>query len=102
LVDDDKPRVVGGRSENIRYTAAGLGSHDTQHQYRRPLSRGATATRCRTFHCKLTDASIVHLNEQINEWADADDEIEIKFATSSVGVIEGKHNDPHLIITVFY
>ena len=47
---------------------------------------------------KMQDA----LNEQINAWADADDNIEIKFATSTIGVIEGKHVDPHLIVTVFY
>jgi hypothetical protein len=40
--------------------------------------------------------------EQINEWVDSDDGIEIKFATSTIGVVEGKHVDPHLIVTVFY
>lgn len=70
---------------------------------RRPLLTGSpNATRCRTFHCKLTDAALGHLNAQINEWADADEHIEIKFATSCIGVVEGKHQDPHLIVTVFY
>ncbi len=60
------------------------------------------ATRCRTFHAKLTDAAFVHMNEQINDWVDAHEDIRIKFATSSVGVVEGKHPDPHLIVVVFY
>ncbi len=69
----------------------------------RPLLQGVpAATRCRTFHCKLTDAAIGHMNDQIDEWADSDDHIEIKFATSCIGIVEGKHNDPHLIVTVFY
>ena len=71
--------------------------------YRRQLLTGTpNATRCKTFHCKLADGPINYMCEQINEWADMDDSIEIKFATSTIGVIEGKHIDPHLIVTVFY
>lgn len=72
-------------------------------KFRRPLLTGQpNATRCRTFHAKLTDAALGHLNEQINEWIDGRDDIEIKFATSNIGVVEGKHADPHLVVTVFY
>jgi hypothetical protein len=71
--------------------------------YRRPLLKDQpNATRCRTFHCKLADGAIAYMNDQINEWADSDEGIEIKFATSCIGVVEGKHVDPHLIVTVFY
>jgi hypothetical protein len=70
---------------------------------RRPINpESPMATRCKTFHCKLADGPMSHMNEQINEWADSDDNILIKFATSTIGVVEGKHNDPHLIVTVFY
>jgi hypothetical protein len=75
----------------------------TGHDYRRPLRKDSNnATRCKTFHCKLADGPMMFLNEQINEWVDGDDDIEIKFATSTIGVVEGKHVDPHLIITIFY
>jgi hypothetical protein len=71
--------------------------------YRRALLKGSpNATRCKSFHCKLADGPIAYLCEQINEWADSDDHIEIKFATSTIGVIEGKHVDTHLIVTIFY
>jgi hypothetical protein len=74
-----------------------------EREWRRPLlSESRNATRCRTFHCKLSDASFAHLNNQINEWADGDDDIEIKFAVNHIGVVEGKHADAHLIVTVFY
>lgn len=63
---------------------------------------GRGATRCRTFHAKLNDGSIAYMNNQINQWVDANPHIEIKFATSSVGVVEGKHAEPHLILTMFY
>ena len=75
---------------------------ETRVNFRRSLTGGAQATRCRLFHCKLTDAAFLHLESQINDWADAHEDVTIKFATSSVGVIEGKHADPHLIVTVFY
>ncbi len=74
-----------------------------EHKYQRALVKGSpNATRCRTFHCKLADGPIAYMSEQINEWADAHDDVEIKFATSTIGVVEGKHVDPHLIVTVFY
>jgi hypothetical protein len=66
------------------------------------LSDGVAATRCRTFHAKLNEGAVAYMNRQVNEWADADDQIKIKFATSAIGVFEGKHSDPHLIVTVFY
>lgn len=77
--------------------------HQPRHNYRRPVLADSTAaTRCRTFHCRMSDAGFVHLNAQIDEWVDAHDDIQIKFATSSVGVIEGKHTESHLIVTLFY
>jgi hypothetical protein len=92
-------RAIGGGPGGLAAAAA----RQRRVELRRPLLTGvASATRCRSFHCKLTDAALGHVNEQINEWADADEHIEIKFATSCIGVVEGKHNDPHLIVTVFY
>jgi hypothetical protein len=74
-----------------------------ERQYQRELLKNASATRCRTFHCKLNDSSFARLNEVINDWVDANEEIEIKFATSCIGLLEAKHStDPHLIVTVFY
>jgi hypothetical protein len=71
--------------------------------WRRPLRpTAATATRCKTFHAKLNDASLSNLGDQISEWVDSQDDVEIKFASTAVGVVEGKHPDPHLIVTIFY
>lgn len=71
--------------------------------FRRPLMKDATtATRCRTFHAKLADGALAHLDEQINLWVDSREDVQIKFATSTIGVVEGKHSDPHLIVTIFY
>jgi hypothetical protein len=75
---------------------------DTSGLKRKVNVTGQGATRCRTFHAKLNDSSLAYLNNQINEWADSDPQIEIKFATTSVGVVEGKHAEQHLLVTVFY
>lgn len=105
LVDEDKPRVVAVPSDKIRFGGAATPAQSEQRagQFRRPLLKGSPfATRCKTFHGKLTDAAIAYLNDQINEWVDAHDEVEIKFSQMTVGVVEGKHSEPHLIITIFY
>ena len=71
--------------------------------YKRPLLPKETgATRCRMFHCKLSENSLVFMSTQINEWIDGNDEIVIKFVTSGIGMFEGKHSEPNLIVTVFY
>lgn len=82
--------------------AAQQAVHDDS-AYKRPLVKGQTASRCRSFHCKLTDGAIAYMNQQINEWCDSNPEIHIKFSTSAIGSFEAKqHHEPHLILTVFY
>jgi hypothetical protein len=101
--EDNKPRVVGGPSTQIHGASAAPTFLQKERAYKRPLIKdAAVATRCRTFHCKLSDASFGNLNDQINEWTDENAEVEIKFAISNIGVVEGKHADPHLIVTIFY
>lgn len=105
----DQPIAYEKRPTAIRAFGGGGGAGGmpvgqvSEHAYRRPLLRGSpNATRCKTFHCKLADGPIAYMCEQINEWVDSEDDVEIKFATSTIGVIEGKHIDPHLIVTIFY
>jgi hypothetical protein len=104
--DEGAGGAIGYEKKPTAIRAAGAGmpvGHVVERQYRRELVKGsASATRCKTFHCKLADGPIAYMCEQINEWVDSDDNIEIKFATSTIGVVEGKHVDPHLIVTVFY
>ncbi len=71
-------------------------------QYKRPLTTGTGATRVRTFHTKLADAAIKYLDDQVNEWLDDNPDILIKFCTTTVGVVEGKRAEQHLIVTVWY
>jgi len=85
---DSKSKKAGARSDA---------------NYRRPVqSTGLGATRCRTFHCRISEGAVDFMNEQINEWIDGQSEVTIKFATSVIGMFEGKHTEPNLIVTVFY
>lgn len=96
-------RQFGGGPGGMSDSIVGMALQQQQQDLRRPLLKGSSnATRCRTFHGKLTDAALAYLNDQINSWIDENADIEIKFATCTIGVIEGKHADPHLLLTVFY
>lgn len=70
--------------------------------YRKPAGKPGVANRMRTFHAKLAEGAIFHLDEQVNGWLDAHPDIEVKFATTSVGTWEGKHPEPNLVLTIFY
>ena len=82
---------------------AQVGVYDESRFKRPPNYTGRGAVRCRTFHCKMSDAALAYLDSQINEWTDQHPEIEPKFATTTIGLFEGKQRqEPHLIVTVFY
>lgn len=71
-------------------------------QFRRPMNNtGKGATRCRLFHCKIAESSMEHLQSQINSWLD-DDEINVKCVGHMVGTMEGKHNEPNIVIMIWY
>lgn len=88
------------------YNTGGISFERNESAYeslRRPLDPNRpSATRIRTFHAKLTDAALSHLDEMVNEFVDGDDNIQIKFATTHVGILEGKSADPHLIVTIYF
>ncbi len=72
-------------------------------KYKRPLDpRGVGASRCRTFHCRISQGAVDFLNAQINEWLDENKDITIKSSNTVIGMFEGKHTEPNLIVTVFY
>lgn len=71
--------------------------------YQRPLlPTGHGATRLRLYHCKLSDGPIAQLNRQVNEWLDMHPDVEVKFATNTIGTWEGRHSEQHFILTLYY
>lgn len=93
----------GGRIHALSAATLGLAAAWNDAKFKRSLDpKAGAASRCRTFHCKLSEGSIDFFNNQVNEWLDANPAISIKFATSTIGMFEGKHTEPNLIMTVFY
>jgi hypothetical protein len=89
-------------SSSIKAFGAHQAGHVGEIKYRRGLNaNGAGATRCRIFHSKLTVAALQHMTVQINEWIDAGD-VEIKYVSEVVGVMEGKTLEPNVIVMVWY
>lgn len=106
--DDDRPDapaadLSSSRIHGASATTLGVAGAWDDAKFKRPLSQDlAGATRCRTFHCKLSEAAVEFMNNQINEWLDHNDKIVVKFSNSTIGAFEGKHTEPNLIVTVFY
>lgn len=101
VVYDKRPTAIKSFGGGPGGMTEGAAAHEER--LKRPLLRDVPlATRCKIFHCKLSDSSFAYLSDQINEWADGREDVQIKFATTTIGVVEGKHADAHLIVTVFY
>lgn len=109
--DDDEPSPRRGekvepaasRVQGAAKPTMGLSGAWNDARFKRTLDpNGTGASRCRTFHSKLSVAAIEFMNNQVNEWLDGNADIAIKNVTSCIGPFEGKHVEQNLIITVFY
>lgn len=97
-VDMSESRIHGTSAATL-----GLAGAWDESKFKRKLdSQNPGATRCRTFHAKLTEGALDFMTQQINGWLDDNPHIVVKFASSTIGQFEGKHVDPNLILTVFY
>ena len=101
--DDLMPAAAKSRIHNVSKTTLGEGGSWSDQRFKRPLDpQNGGASRCRTFHSKLNEGSIDFMTKLINDWLDGNEQIVIKFSTSCIGVFEGKHAEPNLIVTLFY
>ena len=105
--DDDKNEPPVDMSESriqvlTGTTVSGGGPWDESRFKRRLDPKSGGASRCRMFHSKLSDGAVDFMTNSINEWLDANKDIVIKFATSTIGPFEGKHTEPNLILTLYY
>jgi len=84
-------------------TAIGATSQWDDSSFKRELQADAVgASRCRIFHSKLNDGAVSFMSQQINNWIDENPNIMIKTSHATIGIWEGKHADPNLILTLFY
>ncbi len=108
-IDEDEPITLVDATEleqthrTIESFAKKRGTEFDESKLKRPLNKtGTGATRFRIFHSKISDGAMDFMTKQINEWLDSNEEIEVKMVQSHVGILEGKHPEPHLILTVWY
>jgi len=106
IEDDDEggPTVdmSSSRIHTLTDAARGKGVRDESKFKRAPNPNGVGASRVRMFHCRISQGATDFLMNQMNEWLDEHEDITIKFATTTIGMFEGKHTEPNLIMTVFY
>jgi len=95
--------IASPKIQHFSGTSGSQSQHSDDHKYKRHLNRdNKGALRIRIFHAKLNDGALKFMEDQINDWVDSNPDIEIKHATTQVGVVEGKSSEPHLIVTLFY
>ncbi len=69
---------------------------------RTPNSPGTGAIHVKSFHCKFSEESLAHVDQQINEWLDAHPQYEVKLVTTSHGEWKGKFGaEPCLVVQVW-
>jgi hypothetical protein len=84
-------------------TAIGAASKKDETAFKRSLQPDKSyGTRCRIFHSKLNDGAIAFMTDQINDWIDKNPDVSIKALHTTIGIWEGKHADPNLIVTMIY
>jgi hypothetical protein len=78
-------------------------SHQHNINYKRKTNvTGSGICRMRTFHGRLSDEGLAFMDDKINEWLDANPDIEVKFVTSTIGMYDGKIKEPALVMNVWY
>ena len=93
--------VVEETKSKIRLDAGTLGVAGKV-QFRRALNvTGTGATRCKIFYAKIAPAPMEYMQKTINDWLDQE-ELEVKFVSQVVGVLEGKRSEPNIIVTIWY
>lgn len=84
----DPPNAPGAGLSKIKFNT-GTVSEAVEARWKRPLhANGTGATHCKTFTGKLTPSGLEWLDKHINEWLDQHPEAEVKFATTTIGVMD--------------
>lgn len=96
MAEASGPAGLGGK-----ITAFGTQKRHEDSWSRTPNTTGSGAIHVKTFHCKLTDDALTYLDQTINEWLDAHPQYEVKFVSSSIGILTGKLKEPALICQVW-
>jgi len=110
---DRGPGIERGRADlagRLHGRGRGVANPGRRHEdspaanvFKRPTTMtGQGATRVRTFHSKIQAESIEFMDTAINEWLDENPDVEVKFVSSTIGVMAGKFPEPNIILSVWY
>ena len=98
----DEPPTAHAPVQHHKIMAFGPQNVITEKEYARKATlTGRGACRVRTFHGHMSDDGLRRLDEKINDWLEAHPQFEVKFATTTVGVWDGKTKEPALIVNLF-
>jgi len=98
--DDLKPEADDDSSAN-QIRAFGAQKRAMSRWKQQPIASGAGARHVRTFVAKLRLDAIDHLDEQINEWLDEHPDFDVKFVTTTIGMLVGKNTEEALFVNVW-
>lgn len=98
---DDLEEVDGDPGPSKIQTFARGGEHQDMEMKRAVNADGTGATRCKTFHSKLRVDALEFLDDQVNQWLDDHPEYEVKFVTTTIGVLTGKAKEEALFMNVW-
>jgi len=100
---EDRQSAAAAAPPPKKIMAFGSDMAHKRHDWRRQLNHNGTgAMRVRSFHGKCSDQGLEFLDNSINEWLDANPDMEVKFVTTTVATFEGKIREPALVVNVWY
>jgi hypothetical protein len=92
---------VGQVAAERKITAFGKEMRHDDKWGRTPNQTGQGAIHVKTFHSKITEDALAYMDQTINEWLDEHPEYEVKFVSSTVGILSGKLKEPALLCQVW-
>ncbi|MCC7204212.1 MAG: hypothetical protein IT441_03975 [Phycisphaeraceae bacterium] len=75
--------------------------HAGEQWKRQPVITGKGACHMRTFFSKLRPDALEHMDRQINEWLEQHPEYEVKFSTTTTGLLHEKTAEPAIFVTIW-
>jgi hypothetical protein len=92
---------VGQVAPEKKITAFGKEARHDEKWQRMPNQTGQGAIHVKTFHSKITEDALAYMDQTINEWLDTHPEYEVKFVSSTVGILSGKLKEPALLCQIW-
>jgi hypothetical protein len=100
IVDGPPTGTVPGSSKIRAFGVAGV-VRDREFK-RNSNVTGCCACHVKSFHGRVSDEGMERMDDKINDWLEAHPQYEVKFATTQIGLWDGKTKDLTLIVQIWY